>query len=63
MHYEALMFVYVLCRQVGTARNTTYVISFGFSVMNSTDFIFMIHIKIIINKIDVYNIVYFPETL
>ena len=49
------------CRQVGAARNTTYVTSFAFSVMNLSFFIFMIRIKIIINKINVYKIVYFPE--
>lgn len=33
-----------------------YVIPFAFSVMNLSDYIFVIHIKIVINKIDVYNI-------
>ena len=49
------------CRQVDTARHTTYFTSFAFSLMNLSFFIFMIHIKIIINKTDVYNIFYFRE--
>jgi hypothetical protein len=62
MRYETLRFVYVsVDRMVLLEIQRTYVTYFAFSVMNLSDFIFMIYIKIVINKTDVYSIVHFPE--